>query len=948
MREKIQKALKEGKGRKIIWLLMLAEVVAALSLAGMIFRRNLVDTRTSITDWQSKYTTYDDGWYADEKLLKTDTTVDFIYGPYIDLKKGAYSFTIEYECDSDQEYTVYTMTENKDCVKNNPGKLRNNQNHVSHDFFLTDDVEDLEVVVKYDGQGAVRIKDIEIEPDTASLRKELVIVIFLFAIIDLCVYFLLKRKRVWMRLALEAGIVVFFVIAIIVQQKENREAVDISITDWNSKYVTYDDGWSIDEKIGSVEFDSEIEEDTESDSDEFVWLQGPEIALGRGTYSVKVDYECDEDQACQAYANSPDGAYLEAGQKNILSKNQTGVQFDFTLKEEISNFQVLVMYNGAGKFKVNNIEIYHTSAGLQRMLTIVILLILCLNLCFYFRKYIREHKLLILKLCGMILLVSCPLLVKGINVGHDLTFHLMRIEGLAEELRNGVFPVKLSSLWMDGYGYPVSVFYGDLLLYIVAVLRIIGFTVITAYKSYVLLINAGTVIIAYVCFKKVFKDSDAALLTAFAYTTAGYRIVNIYVRAAVGEYSAMMFFPVVALAVYQFYTLDAKEWKAYQRYALVLALGMTGVIGSHILSVEVVFFTLAVLCIVLWKSTLKKYVFRGYLLAVIETIVLNMYFIVPFLDYYRNADVHAGRAVDYIKTIQWYGAYIGQYFSFFKNMFGSGAIDPTERLSLTPGLPLMAVLMIAAVIWVKGKATKETKLYFCFSVFLLFLASNSFPWNHLTLNCRLINLIAQVQFPWRYLGIASVFLTLLLGNIWGLVKKEESCRKGFYVLTVGSCFIMMLFYISNYSDEAWMIYYYDTAEISTYSQHGGEYLRIEAEPGDFSGEIVHRNMQKVQLLSREGTHMELYCESSESEGIVELPMLNYKGYRVTDEYGKRYEITDSKNALIQFTLPAGFSGEVMIDFVEPWYWRLAEAVSLIAVIMIAADNMLRYRSLRVK
>ncbi len=59
-------------------------------------------------------------------------------------------------------------------------------------------------------------------------------------------------------------------------------------------------------------------------------------------------------------------------------------------------------------------------------------------------------------------MASLPVLIKRISRGHDLLFHFMRIEGLAEETRLNSFPVRLFSLWMDGYGYPISIYYGDL------------------------------------------------------------------------------------------------------------------------------------------------------------------------------------------------------------------------------------------------------------------------------------------------------------------------------------------------------------------------------------------------------------------------------------------------------------------------------------------------------
>lgn len=463
-------------------------------------------------------------------------------------------------------------------------------------------------------------------------------------------------------------------------------------------------------------------------------------------------------------------------------------------------------------------------------------------------------------------------------------------------------------------------------------MRIIGFPVVTSYKFYVFLINVGTVLISYGCFKKIFGKSETAVLTSLAYATAGYRIVCIYVRSAVGEYSAMMFFPLIMLAVYQFYTSESKDWKFYRKYAFVLALGMSGVIGTHILSTEMVVITLIMLCIVLWKRTIRKKVLCAYMLAVVETIALNLYFVIPFLDFFINMQVSVNYASDDIKIIQEQGAYIGQYFAVFQSMFGMSEMDLSARMNLSPGLLLMLTLGIAFVLWVNKKATKEMSFFFCFSVVLLFMASNLFPWNHLGLHYKLGKIISQVQFPWRYIGIAIPFLIMLMGSIFKYIETDmEKCRR-FSAIVIGTCMVMGIFYLSDYSNSASMRYYYDTTELDAYAYGGGEYLRAWTDTDAFTGEVAWENMKEVSVVSRNGTCMELYCEASDVEGMVELPILNYRGYQIMDEYGKEYEITDGENNVIQFSIPSGFAGKITVDFVEPWIWRISEIVSLLTII----------------
>lgn len=728
-----------------------------------------------------------------------------------------------------------------------------------------------------------------------------------------------KYIKAWPFFAV-AEVVICIIMAVMTGAKHsNRTAVGTSISDWQSDYITYNNGWYVDESI--VQTDDTID-----------IIYGPYVAVKRGSYSVKIDYICDRDQTCLVYANKTSDAVLKTGLSK-LSRSQTSVSYRFTLMDDVDNLEVVVKYNGNGKLRIQNIEIISDPAGIQRVFAIVLFAFIMLDLYVCFRKRIEKNRNIIAAIGGIAFLASMPLLLKGIHSGHDMQFHLMRIEGIVQEIQKGNIPVKLSSLYMDGYGYPVSVYYGDLLLYFPAILRIIGFPVVTAYKIFVFCVNLATSIISYICFKKIFSKTDIALLTSLVYVTARYRMVNLYLRAAVGEYSAMIFLPVIAAALYKIYTDESNDMKLCRKYALILALGMSGLIGTHVLSMEMVCFTMVVLCVVLWKKTLKKHTMQIYGFAVLETIVLNLYFIVPFLDYYRNVDVAIKHQMDEEAVmIQNSGADIGEYFAFFlQNGFD-------KYMGSTPGIVLMLVFIASIVLWINNKNTKEIKFYTLFSAFLLFVASKSFPWDYLAAHFVTGRLLAQIQFPWRYIGLAVICFAMLLGSIIQYAGEtgQGDILKKVYMVIVGASIVMSAFYTSDYTAFNRSINYYDTAEVNTYAT-GREYIRTGSSKRDLSNVITGENMSEISLVSRDGCHMELYCKAADGlNGTVEVPFFNYKGYHATDENGNEYEITDGNNNLVKFTLPGGFSGKIMVDFIQPWYWRVSEAISLIAAVFLLA------------
>ncbi len=749
------------------------------------------------------------------------------------------------------------------------------------------------------------------------------------------------KRIVWLVMLAEVAVLICLAAAI---GMNHNKTVDVSLSDWESVYIAYKDGWYIDESIMQAQ-DGGGNDMQESAGTGI--LYGPYIALEQGTYSILIAYDCDSSQSCLIHGVSDEG--YEMTETITLPENQKEIVELIVLEKDIDSLQIIPVYNGQGSLKISDIRIEKSASALpKKAFLVVFAMCLVLDLYFLLHKYL--DKKLVWMLGGITLLASLPLLMKGIYCGPDLPFHLMRIEGLAEEFRGGYILPKVSSLWLGGYGYPVSVYYGDLLLYAFAFLRLLGIPAIYVYKLYVVFVNAGTTVISYICFKKIFERRDIALVVTLAYVTAGYRIVDIYTRCAVGEYSAMMFLPLVALAVYRIDTADCGGWSQCRKNALLLALGMTGVIGTHTLTAEMIIFVLALLCLAVWKRTFRKAAVCTYCLAVLETVVFNLYFIIPFLDYYVNVDVNINHTIDnVVQYNQFHGAYIGQYFAFFQSMFGGSEVDLSARMSFTPGLILMLTLVAGIVLWIDHKLTKEMKLFTIFSMLMLFMASNLFPWDALAENLRLGQLLAQVQYPWRYVGIAILFLTMLLGSILRYLneKWDWGWLKQLYLVIMGACMFMSFWYVSDYSNgTAPLMYAYDVSAYRNASIGTEEYLRYGTDHNMLSGEIDSENMQEVSMLSRKGHAMELYCRSGDIDGAVEVPVLYYKGYRVMDEYGNQYEIVDGTNNVIRFLLPAGFAGKVMIDFVEPWYWRAGEIVSVLAVLYLCMCSMLSYCSHR--
>lgn len=705
--------------------------------------------------------------------------------------------------------------------------------------------------------------------------------------------------------------------------------------------VRLDDFWPFHTEIDLNEMSGSMM--TEDDGSKYLYsgdsdyvLYGPYMALYKGHYTVDIDYAADNDCIMDVHSNEC-ADYVISGDI-ILKSQSTHKSFHIRLKDTVNDLELRVKYNGYGELRVNRITITENTIGIRTNAFVAFAVVILLTVCYLFRQKITQNRFTFAALAAIVFFSCVPAMTRGLCTGHDGTFHLLRIEGLAQGLRLGEFPVRMQSNWMEGYGYPVSIYYGDILLYIPAMLRLIGFSVTQAYKAYLFLVNLGTTLIAYVCFYKIVKDGRAALLGTAGYVFAIYRLTNVYVRIAVGEYSAIMFLPFILLAVYRIYMEDTAEFKIYMKNAVLLAVGMTGLVQTHLISVATVSMIIALICIVMIKKTLRKRTLFVYMSAVIITVAVNLFFLVPFMDYSNNVsvEVFSDSEETMAETIQGAGAFISQYFMLYQRAFGGTGKNIGDRMALTPGITLMAVLFVGIYFCIKYK-DKTIRFMTLMSILSLWMASNLFPWNFIINHVPLMGWISKIQFPWRFLPVAQLFLSLLLCMLLVKFEQEKRERAEFALLILLIVTTAQMF--SGVVQERSYVEKYDTAGIDSFSLVNGEYVREGTKIKWFDGEVYTNNVEIIEGYTRQGKYAIMECETvdlGENDiAWVELPIINYKNYAAYGENGIRLNIVDGDNNVIRVMLPHGYSGVVAVTYEIPVSYKVADFCSLIAVAVLA-------------
>lgn len=547
----------------------------------------------------------------------------------------------------------------------------------------------------------------------------------------------------------------------------------------------------------------------------------------------------------------------------------------------------------------------------------------------------------------IILIASIPLMNDFLIRGHDIYFHLMRIEGLAEGLRAGDFPVRIQPVWYGGYGYAVSVFYSDLFLYPVALLRLFGLSIQNTYKCYVILCNIATVLAAGYSFGNICKSHKAGIVGSYMYALAPYRLVNLYTRGAMGEYTGMIFWP---LLIYSCVLLldEERQRIKLRKGAVLMGVSMAGMLQSHMLTAEIACMVLLLIMLIYHRRVFRKEVLIAGCGAVAVAVGLSMWFLVPFLDYMLTQDfnINSIRSTDI--QIQRQGVLFSQIFAIFDNATGQSldlSAGTSGDFTQGIGLALIASLFIFCGLCIfKEWRTGDSRSWRIAATaagigsLLVLMSTLYFPWDFISRVSRLARyIIVKIQFPWRFTGVAIGAFALVWGMVIAFIEKGGNKKRVLLAVTTGLLLLSLSdgHFMVNLLQQAQRIQIYEQADIDSFVASGEEYFLVNTTVDELE---THESYQSdglaVTQQTRNGIRISLHISNTtEQIGTLELPMLYYRGYQTRTDIG-HVTVADGVNHILTLSVPAMCEGDIMVYFAEPWYWRVSELVTLAAAVFI--------------
>ena len=544
-----------------------------------------------------------------------------------------------------------------------------------------------------------------------------------------------------------------------------------------------------------------------------------------------------------------------------------------------------------------------------------------------------------LVLAGIALLASLPLFSNYLYFGHDLDYHLQRITAMAAELSYGQFPVRLTTDSLNGYGYANPLCYCELFLTLPALLYNAWLPLRTCYQVYIFAVTLATAAIAYHSFGTITASRKLGLLGAGLYTLSCYRMVCIYVRAAVGEYTAIAFLPLILAGLYNIYTTEKPRFAQWAP----MAFGMAALVQCHLLSCELIALLLVVFCLLRLRETLRPARLLAWLKAALLALALSAWYFFPFLISTREINLMVNGPL--IGKIQGQGTYLVQLFSPFGCGYGGTADGTSKDMTLTLGLPLAAgfVLVIYCLLrrerWQQQETLRRMQTAFGFAMLTLVLSLRVFPWDGVQnwLGRAAGKMAGMFQYPWRFLSLATVLLCLaVLLAVQLLQEKNVRLAKGAAaalaacaLLTVG---VVQTQITTGMSEQAYNVFLNRQPNATT---GVGEYLIDGTSGYETIWAQPKPGSEELQLLSYEkrGGKAYLTVENDGDAADISVPIFNYGHYYAVDEAtGDAYALGTGENARITLNIPAGYTGTIVIAYHAPVYWRAFELVSLLALI----------------
>lgn len=593
--------------------------------------------------------------------------------------------------------------------------------------------------------------------------------------------------------------------------------------------------------------------------------------------------------------------------------------------------------------------------------SIVLLVFLLVLLCLGYRRMMRNGQPAFLILTTASTITALPFYTVGLQVGHDLEFQITRIINIGLAMRWGYYPERLNIL--SGGDTIIPIMYPEAFLAGAGFMVSTGATVTLAYKVLCACITYATAYIAYYAARQIL-NTRPALLFALLWLTNPFRMNELLVRAALGEALALTFLPLIAIGMWQMFH------ESCRRGGMHLVLGYTGLLASHMLTTMVAAVFCAIYVVAMFVAHPRRFAheirrMRSLAVAAVITVLVNMYYLIPFLSYY-SWNLHLSNGENLAHRVQQSTAPLWQL---FMGEVGYGINLETSQLDGEMPLSIGVALLAGVVIWI-GYTSWQRYLYkedaelqhvpannavreaLFIGLCGVFMSSCYFPWNALIRHSTLFaKVCGSVQFAWRYMMIPALLLSFLLAVLLCMLLQEQGIvyRLAATVLLVVSVTSAVGTATYYYAEDELLLtdhfdgiinYNFDYILDDVLQRHNSELHNWPLEGYDRPYVAGDVDDVAIEDYHQEGTGYRFTITNASDQDVsVTVPIFWYGLHRayLVGETGE-VSLECSMNEEYQFTditIPAGINDtEIYLVYQEPGRYRLGNIISCVTIIVL--------------
>ena len=505
----------------------------------------------------------------------------------------------------------------------------------------------------------------------------------------------------------------------------------------------------------------------------------------------------------------------------------------------------------------------------------------------------------------------------GITDAHDSLSHVVRTYSFYESLKEGNLIPRWSQHLNYGYGHPIFMFLYPLPSYAAALFHFAGFSFIDSVKAVLGVSFIFSGIFTYLWLKSLFGTWPALLGAAF-YQLAPYRFVNLYVRDAFGENTAMLFIPL------SFWLITKLIKQPNKKHLFLAAISIAGLLLSHnAISLMILPLLCAYALILMYRSESRLLLTAYCLLAIGLGFGLSAFFWLPaFVE---------GKYT--LREVIMKGDAFADGFVYFKQLilpswgYGVSARGPNDGMSFQVGILQWLAFLLIPVMLLKSRKKDSwlTLLFgaaFLFSIFIML--DISLPIWHL------IPIIKKFQFPWRWLTVSVFTTSFLAANLAHRFKFSSQLTFLFTGLLVAQTFMYWQPKGFLSQSETELIQNYigttDTGESTPLWA-----IRFQEKPSPGNLSVVWGAPIEQQILRRQAEIHE-YTVTTTTETQVSDNTLYFPGWKAYIDGRQVPIIYDDMNwrGEITFPIPTG-THHVKVVFEDTKLRRFANILSLISL-----------------